>query len=228
MVPSMYVPIASVPRTPNGKLDRRRMHKAIGSLSKSRAARYSLVDTAKKAPQTDTEAMLHNLWCSVLSMAPEAIGTNDSFFRLGGDSICAIKLVAAAREQGMSLSVPVIFKSPRLSEMALAMSKVKESGEYTDTVVEDRPFDLLPAGMSTSTEQIRAEVAEQCSIAASSIVDLYPCTPFQDGPESVPFYRKRLQQTPISIGLEISGGVRAHSSHAHCFHQRCRNPTSRY
>ncbi|KAH6032876.1 hypothetical protein HBI83_010160 [Parastagonospora nodorum] len=180
MVPSMYVPIASVPRTPNGKLDRRRMHKAIESLSKSQAARYSLVDTAKKAPQTDTEALLHNLWCSVLTMAPEAIGTNDSFFRLGGDSVCAIKLVAAAREQGMSLSVPLIFKSPRLSEMALAMSKVQESGENTDTVVEDRPFDLLPPGMSTSIEQIRAEVAEQCNIAASSIVDLYPCTPFQE------------------------------------------------
>ncbi|KAK7911863.1 hypothetical protein PG985_014344 [Apiospora marii] len=176
MLPAMYVPIAFVPRTPNGKLDRRRMQAAIEGLTEEQTAQYSLIDTVKKTPETGMEILLQKLWSSVLSKAPETIGANDDFFRLGGDSVGAIKLVAAARERGFALSVPVIFKLPRLSDMALTMAQ--KDGHDDAVVVEDKPFDLLPS--AASADQIRAEAAEQCGVETSSIVDLYPCTPLQE------------------------------------------------
>ncbi|KAK7987126.1 hypothetical protein PG988_002114 [Apiospora saccharicola] len=188
MLPSLYVPIAFVPRTPNGKLDRRRLHAAIEGLSEAQTAQYSLVDGVKKAPETEMERLLQQLWSGVLSKPPEAVGAHDDFFRAGGDSVSAIRLVAAARDRGVSLSVPGIFRAPRLSDMARTMVMARAAGEEQSedddaAVVEDKPFDLLPSTTASSpsaVDQIRAEAAEQCGVQASNIVDLYPCTPLQE------------------------------------------------
>ena len=46
---------------------------------------------------------MQRLWAQVLGIAADSIGLDDSFFRLGGDSIAAMKLVGEARRQGMQL-----------------------------------------------------------------------------------------------------------------------------
>ncbi len=40
---------------------------------------------------------MQQLWARVLNIKPESIGLDDSFFRLGGDSITAMQLSASAR-----------------------------------------------------------------------------------------------------------------------------------
>lgn len=47
------------------------------------------------------------------------ISTDDNFVRLGGDSIAAMRLVSAARRQGVVLPVADVFKNPQLSQLAL-------------------------------------------------------------------------------------------------------------
>ncbi len=46
---------------------------------------------------------MQQLWAKVLRIEPESIGLDDSFFRLGGDSIGAMKLVGKARQAGLQL-----------------------------------------------------------------------------------------------------------------------------
>ncbi len=58
------------------------------------------------------------MWSKVLNIATPTIWLDNSSFRLGGDSITVIQLVALAHESNLSLSVSVIFSHPTLEQMA--------------------------------------------------------------------------------------------------------------
>ena len=100
---------------------------------------YSLVDSEKRAPATAMEARMHKLWMQVLNLPAESIGRDDSFLRLGGDSITAIQLVASAREAGISFTVKDIFDDPQLSAVAF---KAIEADDIQQREME--PFSMLP------------------------------------------------------------------------------------
>lgn len=76
---------------------------------------------ATQAPVQDNsssfEPKLLQIWSSILEVESKDIGRQDSFFRLGGDSIKAMKLASAAREQEMALRVSDIFQSPVFEDM---------------------------------------------------------------------------------------------------------------
>ncbi|KAI1861959.1 uncharacterized protein JN550_010590 [Neoarthrinium moseri] len=174
MIPNMYVPVSRIPRTPNGKLDTKRLREAVLGLTDDEVSQYSLLDGVKKAPSSETEKGLQLLWASVLSRPLETIGANDDFFRLGGDSVSAIRLVAAARAHDMALNVSSIFKFPKLEEMAVSI----DSANQEEADVDQEPFNLLE---SSTLESARMEAAELCGVESQTIVDLYPCTPLQEG-----------------------------------------------
>lgn len=78
-----------------------------------------------------TEKILQSAWAKILQMSPEQIDVDDNFFRLGGDSVLAMKLVSSLRTQGHSLSVADIFQHMRLGDAAkvLKVDQVKESAQ---------------------------------------------------------------------------------------------------
>ena len=96
MIPSAMVVLERLPLTANGKLDRRAL--PAPDLASGRAY---------VAPRTETEALICRLVAEVTGAA--AVGVEDSFFELGGDSISAIRLVARGRDAGLTLSVRDIF-----------------------------------------------------------------------------------------------------------------------
>ncbi|KAL2911472.1 hypothetical protein HK105_209051 [Polyrhizophydium stewartii] len=107
MVPAVFVGLAVMPTNTNGKTDK----KALAAMH---------VEIAVDALQTDTERALAAVWSQVLGVHVADIGRATSFFALGGDSISAIRLVAKAKQQGLTLSSALIFKAPTLAKMALA------------------------------------------------------------------------------------------------------------
>ena len=88
MVPAWVVPVAALPVTVNGKIDRRALPWPIAGL----AAR----DTAVDPPQTPVEELLAELWRGLLRV-PQ-VGRTDHFFDLGGHSLLAMQLAARIRE----------------------------------------------------------------------------------------------------------------------------------
>jgi aryl carrier-like protein len=54
----------------------------------------------------------------VLELPKEAIGRDESFLSLGGDSITAITFMAAARREGICIDIKDIFRDPRPSRVA--------------------------------------------------------------------------------------------------------------
>ncbi|KFZ06900.1 hypothetical protein V502_09885, partial [Pseudogymnoascus sp. VKM F-4520 (FW-2644)] len=117
---------------------------------------------------------MQQLWAHALNISTESIGLDDSFFRLGGDSIAAMKLVGEARRAGLQLSVADIFRNPKLIELASL-----EANYGNGMVDQIDAFSLL--GDEVDVTQAREEAAVSCSIDASLVEDIYPCSPLQEG-----------------------------------------------
>ncbi|KAK6425930.1 NRPS protein, partial [Elasticomyces elasticus] len=173
MIPTAYLALPSIPMTVTGKTNRRQLREIAESLTLEQLIEMQPASKFRRPPQTDMEIRVQQLWASILGIAADSIGRDDTFFRIGGDSIGAMRLVAAAREQGLSLTVASIFLHSRLSELAKQV-EIKDSFDHNI-----QPFSLLPSG--SRTNDVCKRIAAQCGISASDIEDAFPCTPLQEG-----------------------------------------------
>ncbi|QKX62712.1 uncharacterized protein TRUGW13939_09873 [Talaromyces rugulosus] len=178
MVPSVYYFITTLPRTHNGKIDRKRLMELADTAEAEHVYRGRTTrKTIRRNPSTPNEKAMQELWAAVLGTSAEHIGADDSFFDLNGDSISAMKLVASARKLGFDLRVADIFATPKLSDLAVNFEK--RDKKWTSGSFSMQPFQLL--GGSPDIESIRSEVAVKCGIDAhEKIEDVYPCTPLQE------------------------------------------------
>ncbi|KFY79912.1 hypothetical protein V499_01170 [Pseudogymnoascus sp. VKM F-103] len=175
MIPTFYVPLLRMPLLSSGKTNRRELRQIAAQLSEAQISQYSLADGQKRAPNTEREIALVKLWASIIQVSQETkIGLDDSFFRLGGDSIAAMRLTSLAREKKILLTVAEIFKNPRLEDMAA--SSLSLSGNE-DTKME--PFVLLRE--SANVDELLRKIQRQYQITKEVIEDAFPVTPLQEG-----------------------------------------------
>jgi len=106
MIPSLFVPLDALPRTPNGKVDR----SALPVPGRSAAA-----DTYVP-PRTEVEAILASIWSEVLGLP--RVGVNDDFFELGGDSILSIQVVTRARRHDLQIEPRQVFEHSTIALLA--------------------------------------------------------------------------------------------------------------
>ena len=112
MVPAAYVPVAALPLTGNGKLDRR----ALPAPGPDGFA----ADRRRTAPRTLAERLVAEAWTSVLDT--DEVGAEDDFFALGGDSILAIRVTSRLRAAfGADVSPRLLFTHPTLAGLAEAL-----------------------------------------------------------------------------------------------------------
>ncbi len=105
MVPTHMVPLAKLPVTANGKLDR-----------KALPVPDATPQQAYVAPENALQKALAAIWSDVLG-APQ-IGLDDNFFELGGDSIISIQVVSRARQAGIRLSPRDLFQYQSIRSLA--------------------------------------------------------------------------------------------------------------
>lgn len=207
MVPTVYLLASRLPVNASGKLDRRAVRDHLMSLPRDVLRSFSGLANSKQMPTTPMEQKLQTLYTSTLMLRPEEVGINDSFFRLGGDSVAAMKLTAAAHAQDIPLSVADIFRWPRLVDLAEAMEEKR--GHGSDSVNEEDPelFSLWPELQTGATEKSRllADVAEQCGVSVDEIEDIYPCSPLQAGLMTIT--AQRPEAYVVQRVFKLQGGI---------------------
>jgi amino acid adenylation domain-containing protein len=108
-VPAVFMVLGVLPRTPNGKVDRK-------ALPEPRSAAFE----TGSGPRGPIEEMLAVVWAGVLGLPdPERIAPSDSFFALGGHSLIATRVLARVRESfGVDLPLRDLFEQPTLAGLA--------------------------------------------------------------------------------------------------------------
>jgi bacitracin synthase 1 len=107
MVPSFFIPLESIPLTPNGKVNR-------GALPDPQE---EISETIYEAPANRIEETLVALWQELLDV--ERVGVRDNFFELGGDSLKATTFVSRVRK-ALQVKIPLaeVFHLQRIRELA--------------------------------------------------------------------------------------------------------------
>ena len=109
MVPSHIVLLDKLPITLNGKIDTKNLPE------------IDLGDDIYVAPKTDTEKILANIWDRILNneTSHTKIGSTSNFFDLGGDSLCAIRLVSEIYSNfNVNIDIKDIFQYSTVSDLA--------------------------------------------------------------------------------------------------------------
>lgn len=115
MVPSAFVFLEALPRTPNGKVDRRALP-APATAGQKCAANYA-------APRTATEQILTDIWRAVLGV--EKLGIHEDFFDLGGHSLLVTRIIARVRSAfEIDLPIRAIFEAPTIAQLAGLIEKL--------------------------------------------------------------------------------------------------------
>ncbi|HEY0601483.1 MAG TPA: amino acid adenylation domain-containing protein, partial [Herpetosiphonaceae bacterium] len=130
MLPSAWVFLDAMPLTPTGKLDRRSLP----------APEQQAAETAETyvAPRTPVEQALADIWAAVLHR--ERVGIDDNFFMLGGDSILSVRLLALAKERGLSLSLQDLFRYQTIGALS---QHLQPAEDQLDAAPHTTPFSLV-------------------------------------------------------------------------------------
>jgi amino acid adenylation domain-containing protein len=120
MVPSSLTLLPELPRTSNGKLDRKALPAPVWEEQTG-----GETDT----PLTGAEIRIAEIWKGVLGT--DTIGAGDNFFHLGGHSLLAARAVTQVREAfSVELSVRSLFEHPTLSGFAEHVSAAVDAASH--------------------------------------------------------------------------------------------------
>jgi hypothetical protein len=98
MIPTIFFAMTELPLTLTGKTNRKLLRDIGASFSVKQVTPQIAIQAKKKLPRTDAEYQLRDLWARIFNVANESIGADDNLFRLGGDSIAAMKLVESVSD----------------------------------------------------------------------------------------------------------------------------------
>ncbi|MFF0033654.1 amino acid adenylation domain-containing protein [Streptomyces avermitilis] len=156
MVPAAVLTLDELPLTRNGKVDRAAL-----------PAPDFAAKVTERAPRTDAEAVLCELFAEVLGM--ERVGADDSFFELGGDSIMSMQVASRARGTGLFFTAEDVFRQRTPARLAAVAERGEEAGPAGDRRAGSRLADL------------GEEDAERLRDLVPDMVDVWPLSPLQEG-----------------------------------------------
>jgi amino acid adenylation domain-containing protein len=111
MVPTAYVVLDALPRTPTGKVDRAAL---------PAPAEHQKEEREHVAPRTAAERTVARVWHDVLDRP--AIGVHDDFFELGGHSLLATRVAIRLRAAlGIDVPVRALFDHATVATLAAAL-----------------------------------------------------------------------------------------------------------
>ncbi len=150
MLPSAFVELEALPLTANGKLDRRALP----------APSFQGDLQQRVGPSSPLQCRLHTLWSEVLGHGD--FGITDNFFRVGGHSLAAARLVSRIEQElGVSLPLARLFQSPTLEELAgLVEGLTPASGGAAEAPIATAIPPIAPLEAAGGRQAYRASFAQ--------------------------------------------------------------------
>lgn len=134
MIPTCFVPLEEIPKTPNGKIDR----KALPD------PKIRLDDREYAAPRNEKERKLVEIWSEVLNIDKDVISIDDNFFELGGHSLKTVILIARIhKELNVKAQLEDIFKRNTVRAQAELLKAAVEDKYIPIERVEEKEYYVL-------------------------------------------------------------------------------------
>jgi amino acid adenylation domain-containing protein len=126
MVPGMFVLLAALPMTVNGKVD-------LAALPTPVDIRQD-ADTTFVAPQDQIELELTKIWQQLLGQ--QSIGINDNFFELGGHSLLAMRLFNQIEQiWDKSLPLATLLQAQTIEQLAQIIRQAADFAPWSSLVM---------------------------------------------------------------------------------------------
>lgn len=107
MLPDIIHPLSTIPQTHAGKID----YLVLEQLETTAKASEFV------APRDEVELVTARIWENLLERSP--VGAKDDFFKLGGFSLLAVRLMSAIQQEfAVSLPLTTLFQHPTVEELA--------------------------------------------------------------------------------------------------------------
>ncbi|KAF2031182.1 acetyl-CoA synthetase-like protein [Setomelanomma holmii] len=157
MVPTAWAVVASIPELASGKLNTSLVSRWLTELNDAttQAIQDTLRETEVQLPTSEKESSLLGIWATVLNRPAEAIGVNQSFLSMGGDSMAAMQIRSRAKNIGLAISVENLLSGLTIADIARDAGIVA-AGEPTiprgdDSDTEQQPSAIQKTYLSSST-----------------------------------------------------------------------------
>jgi hypothetical protein len=217
MIPR-FLPIAQMPLGATGKVDRRRLRESAAALSQAEIEILTaVVPQKKRMPISEAETELQLIWARVLNLDVTSIGMDDSFFRLGGDSITAMQVSAHARACKLSITVPDIFRLKTIADLVTNANTIQPSSMNHDEEV-DIPFNLSPIQQfffdsapreyNHFNQSLLVRIARK--IEATALINALEIVIFQHSMLRARFSQSMGGQWSQAVTTEVKGSYRFH------------------
>ena len=152
-VPSMVIPVASIPLLPNGKVMREALRAAGDTAAASAKPEAALPRrSAVSLIRAGLEDKILEVWRDVLGL--RHLSVMDDFFSRGGHSLNAFRARARLAEFAPGITVSDIFKHRTAADLAAALESGAEAGGGRREL-----NGKMPGGHSATTLRIRANRA---------------------------------------------------------------------
>jgi len=144
MIPTEFIMLDKLPKTPTGKIDYQNLPDVESVREKFKVNHVS--------PKTLLEVELVSIWEHVLEQ--KSIGVQDDFFEFGGNSLDALRTVAAIEEKlGRPLTLQTFIQARTIEKLAVSLNDTM-APEFSHLVViesggENAPFFCVPPSATT-------------------------------------------------------------------------------
>ncbi|KAF9871755.1 nonribosomal peptide [Colletotrichum karsti] len=203
MVPETWLIVKSLPVQLSLKLDRQRVINWVEGLDK--ATLQSILDLSQHGSShyrkgSETEEVIRKIWGEVLGMDSDRMGLDQSFFRLGGDSIYAMQVMRRCKAAGLQVTTQDVLANPTVKQLALvavphappkkrptmgrsntAISAPAASRAITSVSMPTTPITpLMPTPPQSPEDAIHlSPFAKYLSSKDVKVEAVVPCSPFQ-------------------------------------------------
>ncbi|MEU5881418.1 amino acid adenylation domain-containing protein [Spirillospora sp. NPDC047279] len=139
MVPQVFMTLDALPRNLHGKVDRA----ALPVPAPVAPAVAGAGGGEPAAPRDPIEEHVAEVWTELLgaddAMAAPVVGVRDDFFRLGGNSLLAARMVTILQDEyGVALPLRAVFDGPTVEEVARALERAV-AGEIAGATAGETP-----------------------------------------------------------------------------------------